>query len=341
MVDKNLFVVKSNNLIEAFTDMTQNECKIVAYLISKIKPDDKEFLTQSINVNELNELLNIKGTKSHTYIKLYSDALLKKKITIRYDNNDWRELVWFDEVSYINSESTLNLCFNSKLKHELLYLHNNYTKYILKNICNLNSPYSIRIYELLKQYEYINSRTLTTIELKAILGIKDKYKLYADLKKYVILFAQKELLKTDIYFEFEEIKKGRRVDAIKFNIFKNATSASHDPDEDAIAKEENNSNLKTEIENTVGGNLGSKGFKYLMDNVPVDTIRLYLDNWSKFAPGKNPVGFFINACVEKYDIPKTINNKPIQATNYPQREYDEDFFNSLYKNYEFVKDELK
>jgi len=67
----------------------------------------------------------------------------------------------------------------------------------------------------------------------------------------------------------------------------------------------------------------------------------YLDNWSKFTPGKNPVGFFINACIEKYDIPKTINNKPIQETNYTQREYDDKFLNSLYKNYELVNDELE
>ena len=33
----------------------------------------------------------------------------------------------------------------------------------------------------------------------------------------------------------------------------------------------------------------------------------------------------------------TNNNKSIQSTNYQQREYDDDFFNSLYDNVKFIK----
>ena len=140
--------------------------------------------------------------------------------------------------------------------------------------------------------------------------------------------------------EFEEIKKGRRIDALKFNIFKNGIEdeSPAPEDENLIAEENNNLSLKTEIENTVGGNLGTKGFKYLLDNVPTDTIKLYLDNWSKFTPGRNPIGFFVKACVEKYDIPKMINNKPVQAMNYEQREYNDEFFDSLYVDLDKYKD---
>jgi len=94
---------------------------------------------------------------------------------------------------------------------------------------------------------------------------------------------------------------------------------------------------KNIIYRLIGGKLKANGFKYLVDNVPIDTIKLYLDNWSKFTPGKNPVGFFINACVEKYDIPKMIHNKPIQSMNYEQREYDDEFFDSLYVDLDKVQ----
>ncbi len=265
--------------------------------------------------------------------------MLKKKITIRYGNNKL-DVNWFSYSNYIGNYSTLELRFNPDLKPQLLLLKNNYTKYILKNICSLNSPNAIRIYELLKQYEYIGCRTIETIELKSMLGIQNKYKNFNDFKKYVIIPAQKELLKTDILFEFEEIKKGRRIDALKFNIFKNGIEdeSPAPEDENLIAEENNNLSLKTEIENTVGGNLGTKGFKYLLDNVPTDTIKLYLDNWSKFTPGRNPIGFFVKACVEKYDIPKMINNKPVQAMNYEQREYNDEFFDSLYVDLDKYKD---
>jgi len=59
-------------------------------------------------------------------------------------------------------------------------------------------------------------------EIKILLEIETRYNAYADFKRNVILLAQKELKsKTDICFDFEEIKKRRRVYAIRFTIYKN------------------------------------------------------------------------------------------------------------------------
>ena len=54
-----------------------------------------------------------------------------------------------------------------------------------------------------------------------IIRFRDEYGLNNDFKKYIILKAQEELQKhSDIKFEFEEVKYGRRVESIKFFIFK-------------------------------------------------------------------------------------------------------------------------
>jgi hypothetical protein len=54
-----------------------------------------------------------------------------------------------------------------------------------------------------------------------MLGIgKEQYSDYFDFKKRILLPTQKELAeKADLYFEFEEIKYGRRIGAILFHIF--------------------------------------------------------------------------------------------------------------------------
>ena len=61
------------------------------------------------------------------------------------------------------------------------------------------------------------------IALRHFLNVSDDtYKLYADFKKKTIVVAQKELKeKTDICFEFEEIKIGRKIVEINFVILKN------------------------------------------------------------------------------------------------------------------------
>lgn len=109
------------------------------------------------------------------------------------------------------------------MKPHLLQLQTQFLMYDIKNILRLQSSFSIRIYELLKQYERIGKRKFTIEELKEILDISDKYPLYANFKQRVIIKAQEDLSEfTDIRFTFEEEKKGKAVYAINFFIERNA-----------------------------------------------------------------------------------------------------------------------
>src|SRR5690606_6854051 len=106
----------------------------------------------------------------------------------------------------------------------LLELKKQFTPFKLRNILRLRSDYSIRVYELLKQYESLKERTFSIEELRYRLHIpKDKYKLYGHLKGRVIKKTQTELAeKTDLSFTFEEKKKGNKVIGVTFFIRKNA-----------------------------------------------------------------------------------------------------------------------
>lgn len=105
-----------------------------------------------------------------------------------------------------------------------------------------NSRYSCRIYELLKRFIKIGHRNLSIEELRNKLGIDcDKYKLYSDFKRKVILKAQKEInKKSDIQFDFQEVKKGRKVESLKFFMeFKDEIAVIKDlkqPKDDYIEK---------------------------------------------------------------------------------------------------------
>jgi plasmid replication initiation protein len=76
------------------------------------------------------------------------------------------------------------------------------------------------MYSLLKQYERLNGREVDLQLLRSTLGIgKEQYKRYNDFKKDILESTQKELkAKADLTFEFDEIKFGRRVGAIRFRI---------------------------------------------------------------------------------------------------------------------------
>ena len=50
----------------------------------------------------------------------------------------------------------------------------------------------------------------------------------------------------------------------------------------------------------------------------------------------NPVGFILHCATNKIPLPccrKGTGGKPEQSTNFEQREYDDEFFESLYDNF--------
>ncbi|MFY7909790.1 MAG: replication initiation protein, partial [Emticicia sp.] len=116
----------------------------------------------------------------------------------------------------------IELDFHPDMKPYLLQLQSKFLMYDVRNVLKLPSSFSIRIYELLKQYETIGKRKMSVEEIKEMLDIKEKYSLYANLKQRVIMKAQTDLEEfTDIKFTFEEVKRGKSVEFLIFYIFKN------------------------------------------------------------------------------------------------------------------------
>jgi len=103
-----------------------------------------------------------------------------------------------------------------------------FTKIHLISFLRLKSGYSMRLYEILMSVKNIskNGYTISLKDIYSLFGIdKNKeYKEYRDFKSMILLRIQKEIKeKTGLSFEFEEIKKERKVDLIKFkNIFEDS-----------------------------------------------------------------------------------------------------------------------
>ncbi|WP_148359631.1 replication initiation protein [Peribacillus simplex] len=214
---KNL-VTKSNQLIEAKYKLGLSELRIVLLLASFIHPDTNEFETYKISIKDFNSWLGLKGKPKYQELEKITDDLQKKIFKIRTPQ-ETITTSWLSSVVYHHGEGTVQLRFDPLLKPYLLELKQNFTSYYIQNVINLKSLYSVRIYELLKQYEKIGKRTFLLEELRDILGIADQYPAYGNFKQKVLNVAQKELeKKSDISFDFKEVKKGRAVHKVMFTI---------------------------------------------------------------------------------------------------------------------------
>lgn len=211
-------VTKSNLLIEANYKLGVVEQKIILCLASNIQPNDSDFKTYTLPIKEFTNLLGLKGKPKYTDLKQTTKNLMQKVFEVRI-NKKVIQVSWLSYVAYNETEGTIDLRFDPFLRPYLLELKREFTSYKLENVVKLKSSYAIRIYELLKQYEKIQERTITLSDLRKMLGAEDIYPAYGNFKQRVLVPAQKELKKkTDISFEIEEIKEGRRVEKVKFII---------------------------------------------------------------------------------------------------------------------------
>ncbi|MCK6259427.1 replication initiation protein [Fictibacillus sp. KIGAM418] len=292
------WVTKSNALIEKKYQLSVLEQKLILCLSSLVQPSDEAFRPYRIKVSDFVQLLGLKSTGKYTEIRKIVKALQLKTLPL-YTDQSILDITWLSSAEYFHGKGYVELEFSPKLKPYLLQLKEKFTTYQLKNIIQLRSAYSIRIYELLKQYEHIGQRTFLLDELREVIGISPtKYKLFGHFKDKILNVSKKELEeKTDLCFEFAETKTGKKVTEIKFLIFKNtnkqrALSVSKDPDPKV--------QLKVILENT---GIKTSVAKSLINDFPLEQIERNIRySQSVFTKKKtdNPVGYLIQSIREDY-----------------------------------------
>ncbi|MED2765878.1 RepB family plasmid replication initiator protein [Bacillus thuringiensis] len=211
-------ISKSNTLIEANSRLNLVEQKILLCLASNIEPADYDFKMYTFPIKKFHELLGLNGSTKYTELSKITKELLSKVIEIR-TGDVLIQISWLSAAIYNKNKGTIDMRFDPLLKPFLLELSSKFTSYKLANVIKLKSTYAIRIYELLKQYEEIKERTISLENLRYYLGVVDLYTNYANFKQRILIPSQEELSeKTDISFEFEEIKLSRKVHKIRFII---------------------------------------------------------------------------------------------------------------------------
>lgn len=218
-IKKDKYIVsKDYQLIGARYQLSTVEQKLVLSIISLIEPTDTDFMHYQIPLNNFD---NLTENNNHLRLKDACKSLMSKPLEV-HDGNDWLIFNWFSHIRYKGKESILECSISPELKPYLLELKGNFKSFNLKYILPLQSSYSIRLYEILKKNEKNVKVDFELEELYNILKVPDSFKRYDNFKRKVLYIAEKELIQhTDIYFEYEEKKTGRKVTALSFKIFIN------------------------------------------------------------------------------------------------------------------------
>lgn len=212
------YIVKANKLIEAKGRMTALEQKLFSTLVSEIQPNDKDFKEYEFSIKNFIDLTGSNDNKIYMDIHNSARRLMNKIITIETDKTVMTTAL-LSSVETPKGEGVVKMTFHPFLKPYLLDIKERFTQYQLKNILTLKGTHSIRIYELLKQYENIGKREFELLEFKTILGLQNEYDRVFDFEKYVLKTSKEEINEyTDITIDYEKIKRGRKIVGVKFTI---------------------------------------------------------------------------------------------------------------------------
>lgn len=224
-LNMNKTVKKSNSLNEIRNaDVTSVEYKLFCVYLAHIamnSDDNKVTFTLSDYV----QLANL-GRVRHSNMQEHAKIIVSKTMTIKNKDGGFSEVPVFNDFTVGKNEDgewTVTLTCHEKVAPLIREQHNQFVRYKLYNIMFLKSYNQQRMYEILKQYESAKSRTISLEDLRAMLSIgKDEYAIWGDFSQKVLKVAQKTLRAgTDIYFDFEPVKKNRKVVSVKFFVYKN------------------------------------------------------------------------------------------------------------------------
>lgn len=228
MSKENRLVVKDNSLIDASFNLSLVEQRLMLLAIVEAREIDKLTPETPIEVKATAYRDQYKTDESNAYSQL-ADAtkqLFNRQFSYidKYKGEDCITVArWVNRASYLNDRGTVVLYMSSEVISMISRLQANFTQYLLEQVSDFKSKYSIRLYELLIKYRDIGvSKKFEIGELRSKLGLENtEYKAMCDFKGYVLDKAIKEISdKADIQIKYDQFKEGRTISHILFKFIK-------------------------------------------------------------------------------------------------------------------------
>ncbi len=216
----NLSVTKSNQLIEASYRLSTQAQKLVLACLSKA--DSRGVVPKEITITALEYAELMQVPNAHRELYKAADSLWDAEITIREDGKQTR-IRWIQkDIQILDGEGAVTIVWTEEVLVYISQLKSRFTTYKLRQVAELQSGHSIRLYELLMQFKSTGERIIYLEDFKSSMGISDTYPSFKELNRRVIKSSIAELnQRSDLIIKYETIKKGRSVVALSFEFKQN------------------------------------------------------------------------------------------------------------------------
>lgn len=232
---KKLYVTQDNKLLEGAYSATLDEMRLLYLALVQIdskksQPDGLYTLYPA----DFEKMFGVHPSHTHQQLKRAADSLGSKPIvTYEWDEKKKRldkvKRFWFSSIRYDASDNTADVTirFSPDVVPYLYDLKREFTQVDFEHVSRLDTPFAFRLYSWLVKFRKLtrNSRDQGIIEtdpfeidwMKERTGLVGKYEEYRFFKRDVLVPAIERInANTDISVDWEPVKSGRSVKAIKF-----------------------------------------------------------------------------------------------------------------------------
>ena len=211
-------IVKHHNYIsESIIDLELIELNIFVAIIYKVQG------LQEVTFDS-KEIKKYSGSKERGY-KRFDETIqrLQKRAIKLKTEKGYKTIMPFPTLDFNIDEKKITVKINEDILPLLNDLKKQFTLYSIDEFISLESKYSKRMFQMLKQYESMGKRTFTVDFLKNVL-VTD-YKRFYDLEKNVLKKVKDDInKKTSLKIDYIKHTKGRKIKSVEFKIHKKTSS---------------------------------------------------------------------------------------------------------------------
>ena len=226
-------VVEHNSLITSIAKMDKTPLKMFELAVSCINTEEppKDNIIY-LSKAELFTFFKVDDSNKHTRFKQAIELMQKQAFfqikEVKDKGYEMTSIVPIPTVKWNSYNDDVMIRFNQDIMPYLIELKQNFTKYALSEIMELNSKYSIILYKWLSmnynQYEHYSNKggrraeqvesyrnpSITVKELREITDTVNEYKHFPHFENWILKKPLEEInAHTSFNVSYEKIKKGR------------------------------------------------------------------------------------------------------------------------------------
>lgn len=224
---KTNLVVKTNQLNTALQTLDKVELRIIQLAIVDARETNTGLNAETpLRLDAMRYAEVFGGTRQNAYgaMKRAEESLFNRRFTYIDDDGKPIKSRWLQQAKYYDGEAIIELAFTIAVVKGISRidgLDDFFTSYLLEQTVDLDSIYSVRLYELLVQWKAAKKTPVFELErFRGQMGVGvDEYKAMSNFKIRVLDRAVTEINElTDLKVSYIQKKKGRKIVGFQFTV---------------------------------------------------------------------------------------------------------------------------